>query len=195
MEHSPSDLVACGAIILLGFVVIPIWMAMGLADYFCHRRADIEHTAGTRESVLHLLQFGLVGIPLTAALFFRVNAGLLLLIAVFVVMHHAVAYVDVRFANGTRDVRPAEQMVHSFLELLPIAAFLLVATLEFGQLQAVAQLGREPLDLGMRLRNPPLPSWYIVGVLLTGFFVNFSPYVEELIRCVRVGLRKQKSNL
>lgn len=185
MEHSSSDLVTLGAVILLGFIVIPVWMAMGLADYFCHRATRIEQNAGTRESLLHLVQFGSVAVPLTAAFFFSVNATVLLLMIVFIVVHHIVAFVDVRYANAVRGVPPIEQMVHSFLELLPITAFLLIGTLEFDQLQALFGAGESPADFALRLRRPPLPWWYVLSVLAAAMLVNFVPYIEELVRCIR----------
>jgi hypothetical protein len=186
MEHGHSNLIVYGATVLLGLVVLPVWMAMGLADYFCHRATDIEHTAGTQESLLHLVQFGLVGIPLTAALFLQVNAALLVVTAIFVVLHHVVAYIDVRYANATRQVRPVEQMVHSFLEILPITAYLLVAVLGFGQMQAIFGFGGEEADFALRIRRPPLPGWYIASLLATAFLLNLVPYFEELVRCVRM---------
>ena len=62
-----------------------------------------------------------------AALFLAVKAGLLLAFILFILLHHAVAFADVRYANHMRVVTPVEQMVHSFLEILPITAFLLIA--------------------------------------------------------------------
>jgi CubicO group peptidase (beta-lactamase class C family) len=41
--------------------------AAGLADYLCHRAAHIEATSGYKESLLHLLQFAEVGVPILAA--------------------------------------------------------------------------------------------------------------------------------
>lgn len=189
MEHSAPELVVVGAKTLLAFVVIPIWIAMGLADYFCHRATRIECTTGTPESLLHLVQFSLVGIPLTAALFLTVNAGLLLIMLVFSVLHHAVAFVDVRYATAERRVLPIEQMVHGFLEVLPIVAFLLVSALEFGQVQALFGVGREPADFPLRLREPPLSAMYIGSVLGTALAAGLLPYLEEFIRCLRASGR------
>jgi hypothetical protein len=186
MEHSAPELVVVGATFLLGFVVIPVWMGMGLADYFCHRGSDIAHTSGVLESIMHLGQFTLMGIPLIMALFITVDAGLLLIMLVFIVLHHAVAYVDVRYANATRLVRPIEQMVHSFLEIMPITAFLLVGTIAFDQLEALFGGGVAHADFALRQRWPPLPGWYIVSVLSGAFLFNFVPYLEELLRCLRV---------
>src|SRR4051812_46782566 len=64
---------------LLGFVVLPVWIAAGFADYLCHRATQISRTSGVAESILHLAQFALVGIPLTLALFLKATAGLFLL--------------------------------------------------------------------------------------------------------------------
>ena len=189
MEHSPPDLVVLGALFLLGFVVIPIWMAMGLADYFCHRTSDISRTSGTRESLMHLAQFALMGTPLTLALFFEIDAGLLLLMIVFIVLHHAVAFIDVRYANATRQVTPLEQMVHSFLEIMPIAAFLLVSALAFAQFEALFGQGDGLADFAFRLRHPALPLWYIAAVLTGAFLFNLVPYLEELLRCIRDQLK------
>jgi hypothetical protein len=66
---------------LLMYVVLPVWISAGLADYLCHRVTHIEKTSGTTESLLHLVQFALVGFPITVALFFDVNAGYFLLAA------------------------------------------------------------------------------------------------------------------
>src|SRR5687768_2139549 len=43
---------------LLNFILLPLWLAAGLVDYFCHRRTHIELTSGATESWLHLAQFG-----------------------------------------------------------------------------------------------------------------------------------------
>jgi len=185
MEHSQPDMVVHGAVLVLGFVVVPVWMAMGFADYLCHRATDIEHTAGTRESLLHLIQFGLMGLPLLAVLFLQVNAGVLVVLAVFVSLHHVVAYIDVRYANATRQVRPVEQMIHSFLEMLPVTGYLLLAATEFGQLQALFGMGGEHAYLSLHLRSPALPRWYLVSVILVALAANLGPYLEEFVRCVR----------
>jgi hypothetical protein len=185
VEHSAPELVVFGATVLLGFVVIPVWMGTGVADYFCHRASDIAHTSGVRESLMHLVQFALVGTPLTVALFLRVDAGLLLVMLISLVLHHAVAYIDVRYANATRRVRPIEQMVHSFLEIMPIMAFLLAAIISFDQLKALFGFGNTSADFAFRLRRPLPPVWYIAAVLSGAFLFNLIPYLEEFLRCLR----------
>jgi len=49
------------------------------------------------------------------------------LAAMCILLHHGIAYVDVRYADASRKVLPREQMVHSFLEILPITAYVLLA--------------------------------------------------------------------
>jgi uncharacterized membrane protein YqjE len=59
---------------LLLYFVMPVWFLAGLADYLCHRASDIEHTAGAKESLIHLLMFAEVAVPLLACLFLEINA-------------------------------------------------------------------------------------------------------------------------
>ena len=47
--------------------VYPAWLLAGAGDYLCHRRTDIEHTSGAKESWLHLAQFLTLLIALAAA--------------------------------------------------------------------------------------------------------------------------------
>src|SRR5947209_6699325 len=62
---------------LLQYVVVPLWVGAGLGDWICHRRTNIETTAGTEESVIHALQMTEGGIPAVLGLFLEVNAGVL----------------------------------------------------------------------------------------------------------------------
>ena len=174
------DLVAHGATVLLAFVVVPLWLAAGFADYFCHRASSIERTSGTPESLMHLAQFGLVGVPILIVLFFRVDAGVLLVLVAFAVAHHCVAYADLRYATGKRDITPIEQMVHSFLELLPLTAWLLLVAIHFDQLEA---LRRGSADLSFHIE--PRLFGYVVSVLVGAFLFGLLPYVEERSRCFR----------
>jgi len=175
--------------LVLGFVVLPLWLAAGLADYLCHRAAHISETSGVPESLLHLLQFGLVGIPVTMGLFLKANAGFFLIAALFVLLHHTVAYIDVRYADATRKVEPHEQMVHSFLEILPITAYLLLAVAEWPQFLALFGLGAEQPVFVPELRLHFVP--YAFAALSAAFLFNFLPYLEELVRCLRSARSKR----
>lgn len=181
---------AHAATILLMFVILPAWTLAGLTDYFCHRAAHIEQNAGPTESVMHLIQYSLVGVPTALALFLQINAAFFLLAAIAILLHHTVAYIDVRYANARRRVSPFEQMVHSFLEIMPIAGFLLLAVLHWGQLVALLGGGTEAAELYFYLKRDPLPLWYVAVAIGAALLLNLLPYLEELLRCVRVRSRR-----
>ena len=169
--------------LLLGLFVLPLWIIAGFADYLCHRAAYISLNSGTRESVLHLAQFSLVGLPIIWALFLKANAGFFLVAVVLILLHHLVAYIDVRYADATRKVEPREQMVHSFLELLPITAYLLLAAAEWPQFLALFGLGVEPAAFAPQWRM--LSGSYAAVILIAALLFGFIPYLEELLRCIR----------
>ena len=49
---------------ILLYFILPLWLAAGFADYLCHRASRIETTAGYKESLIHLLMFAEVALPL-----------------------------------------------------------------------------------------------------------------------------------
>lgn len=179
------DSTASAAALILMFAVLPIWVAAGLADYFCHRASSIETTSGPTESALHLLQLSLVGLPVLLALFLEIDAALLAAMIVCLLLHHGVAYLDIRYANSTRRVTPFEQMIHSFLELMPLTAFLLLCILHRDQAASLFGLGSSRADFSLRLKSQPLPPLYVAGLLSATFLLNAVPYAEEMIRTVR----------
>src|SRR5690242_11253546 len=50
------------------YFIVPLWHAAGLADWLCHRRTAIEKTTGLKESLIHLLMLGEMGVPVLACL-------------------------------------------------------------------------------------------------------------------------------
>ncbi|WP_217906588.1 diguanylate cyclase [Bordetella genomosp. 11] len=173
------------ALRILMYFIMPLWIAAGVADYLCHRRTDIAHTAGPKESALHLLMFAEIGIPLLACLFLQVNALVFLVMILAFIAHEATALWDVSYASRRRHIGPFEQHVHSFLELLPLAAGMLVAVLHWPQFLALFGLGPEPAGWDVRWKDPPLPAGYVAFVLLAAVVLEFLPYVEELWRGLR----------
>jgi hypothetical protein len=178
-----TSIAASAATSLLIFVVLPLWIAAGLADYICHRATRIETTSGATESMLHLAQFALVGVPVTAALFLDINAGFFVLAAVFVVLHHAVAAVDLVYANPRRRIAPREQMIHSVLEIMPITAFMLLGIVNWPQLLALGGHGPEAPVFTPTVRLLPLN--FVLTALGSAFLLNVIPYCEEFWRCLR----------
>jgi hypothetical protein len=175
---------------LLAWVVLPLWFAAGLADWLCHRRTEIEHTAGTRESVLHLLMFAEMAVPLLACLFLDINALVFAIMIIAFIAHELTAWLDITYAAPRRYVSPFEQQVHSFLEIMPLAAGLLVATLHWPQLLALFGLGDERARFTLALKPEPLPLTTALGVLAAAAVLEFLPYLEELWRGLKARARR-----
>ena len=167
----------------LMYFVLPLWLAAGFADYLCHRAAHIERTSGVKESLLHLLQFAEMGVPILAALLLEINALVILLMIVCFLLHEATALWDVSYASQTREVTPLEQHIHSFLEMLPLMGLLLVSVLHWDQF--ISLFGFAPADFSITLKRAPLPWTYIVTVLAGVLLFEVLPYLEELWRGLR----------
>ena len=174
---------------LLAGLLVPMWIGAGVLDWWCHRRTDIEHNAGAKESLLHLLMFVEVGLPLLAVLFLDINALIFLIMGVAFVLHEATALWDVSYAVKHRTVTPFEQHVHSFLELLPLTGLLLLAVLHPQQALALLGLGSEPARFELVPKDPQLPPAYLAGVLSAVALLGVLPYMSELVRGLRARAR------
>ena len=168
--------------VLLMYVVVPIWLAAGFADWLCHRASHIAVHGGFRESLIHLLMFAEVGVPLLAAIFLEVNAGTILLMIVAFFVHEATALWDVSYAVRHRRVSPLEQHVHSFLEMVPLMAILLVVSRHWPQAAALVGVSNEPARLVLEWKRPPLPGPYVAVLLTAIVFAEAVPYLEETLR-------------
>lgn len=156
---------------------MPVWIGAGLADWWHHRRTEIERTSGTRESAIHALMLSEAGIPTMLGLYCEVNAGVL--------GTAAAAYADVAFAQTRRRVSPGEQQIHSLLEVVPMAATALLAVLHWDQAAALAGLDTERADLRLRPKIRPLSARAKVATIAAVVVFGAVPYAEEFLRCVR----------
>ena len=107
--------------LILAYLVFPLWVAAGFADWACHVRTGIAQTSGLKENLLHLLMFAEVGLGIAAVVLLEINAAVLLLVLAVFVVHELTVYWDLHYSTLLRDVGPFEQMVHSFLEIMPLA--------------------------------------------------------------------------
>ncbi|WP_318011248.1 MULTISPECIES: diguanylate cyclase [unclassified Mesorhizobium] len=130
-------------VLILMYVLLPVWLAAGFADWLCHRASHIESTTGAKESLIHLLMFAEVGIPLLAAMFLDVNALIILIMIITFFVHEATAMWDVSYATTARTVTPIEQHVHSFLEMIPLMGLVSVISLHWGQFLTLFGAGTE----------------------------------------------------
>ncbi|MEV5953392.1 diguanylate cyclase [Streptomyces sp. NPDC051987] len=164
---------------------LPLWVLPGLADWWMHRRTRIEHTSGTKESAVHALMMTEAGVPVLMGLLARVNPLVLSVMGGAALAHGATAVWDVSLAVGEREVRPVEQHIHSFLEVLPLTALAFTACLHADQVRAALRGGRGPQDWRLLPKEHPLPAAYLAGLagaIVSGVVV---PYAEELWRCRR----------
>jgi hypothetical protein len=117
----------------------------------------------------------------------EVNPLLLTLAAASLGAHEATAIWDVRAAvNGGREVRPAEQQIHSFLESLPFMAVSALLCLHWDQVKRASRL--DPADRQawrLRLRSARLRGGYLASIGAGVAALIAVPYAEELWRCAR----------
>lgn len=170
---------------VLSYLVLPLWLAAGVADWLCHRASDIAHTAGPKESLIHLLMFAEVALPLLACLFMEIDALVIAIMIASFLGHELTALWDVSYAVTRREVTPIEQHVHSFLEIMPLMALLLVALLHRSQATALFGWGEEAARFELNWKRPSLPIPYVVAVLTASLFLEILPYLEELVRGIR----------
>ncbi|WP_352663329.1 diguanylate cyclase [Mesorhizobium sp. M0621] len=142
-------------VLILMYFVLPLWLIAGFADWLCHRASHIESTTGAKESLIHLLMFVEVGIPLLAAMFLEVNALIIATMLVAFVAHEATAMWDVSYATTARTVSPVEQHVHSFLEMIPLIGIVSVVSLHWVQFQALFGFGLEPARFEIAWKPEP----------------------------------------
>jgi len=149
------------------YAVVPLWIAAGLVDWACHRRTAIERTSGWRENAFHWVLLGEGGVALVATALMEPGPALLTIVAGAFLAHELTTYVELRYTAPRRQIRPFEQMVHSFMELLPLALLGLLAVLAAG---APPQ---------------PWPPGYLAGAAVAVLLLNVLPMAEESWRCLR----------
>lgn len=175
---------------LLGYVLFPLWLLCGMADYAVHRRTSIETTSGTHESLLHLLQTAEVALPALLLLFLEVNALVLLLMALGVAAHSWTTWRDLRYADARREITPFEQLVHSLLFSLPLFALALVAVLHWPQARALFDPGDGPAQAWrLAWKSPAFEAWIIAAVLAASLLFAVLPGLAELRATLRARAR------
>lgn len=168
------------------YVLTPLWTIPGFGDYLCHRRAKIETTSGTQESITHSLMMASVAVPALQALLFETNALTLVVGAGALIFHELVVIWDVAYAAPRRPVSVTEQHFHSFLEVLPFATLSFLLCLRADQALALVGLTDEKPDFALRFKAEPPPRAYVAGLLALITLSIGIPYGEELLRCMRV---------
>ncbi|GAC15943.1 hypothetical protein [Aliiglaciecola lipolytica] len=175
---------------ILMYFVVPIWLLAGIVDWFCHRRSNIAQTSGAKESLIHLLMFAEVGIPLILILICEVNSLIIAISIIMFLLHELTAMWDVSYAVTKRRVGPVEQHVHSFLEMIPLLALVLIIARHWPHFTSLFTPSGFPPDFTLRLKEAPLPTTYLSIVLFIAVVLEFAPYVEEFIRGMKARSNK-----
>ena len=175
MEDAPQ--------LLLMYVVYPVWVAAGFADWACHRRTRIESTSGIRESLFHWLLMAEIGVAMLAVALFEVNAAILLLVFATFLAHELTTWIELHYVVPLREVTPTEQMIHSVMEILPLLSLALLAVQDWGQVLSLFDQAMP--DFGFRLKDEPWPSSYLWTAFGAAALFNGLPLAEEGWRCWR----------
>jgi hypothetical protein len=161
-------------------MALPLWLLAGFGDWLCHRHSQIQHTAGPRESALHLVLYLLIAVPIILALFLEMDFMLLVLMAVCTLAHMGVSLWDTSFAQPRRHISPLEQQIHSYLEMLPLFAVALAIVLHWDAIT-------HPV-WRWSFRVQPLPTAWTAGVLVA-LLAGQVLIAEELLRCLAAARR------
>lgn len=175
---------------VLMYFILPLWLLSGFADWLCHRASNIATTAGPKESIIHLIMFVEMAIPVSAAMQFEINALILWIMLVCLIVHEVTAIWDVAYAHDKRYISPIEQHVHNYLGLLPFMSFVLVVILNWNQFLSMWGLGPEKARYVFEMKHPPLPWSYVLPILAAVLFLEIIPYIEELWRGLKAKTRK-----
>jgi hypothetical protein len=162
---------------LIAWVLYPMWLAAGAADYLAHRRTDIPHTSGVSESLLHVAQLASIAVAFSAAVMLQMTTGAWLLVLGAVLVHSVLAYVDVAYTDTRRYISPFEQTVHGFLDVIPVVAVLLLGVLHWPQISAG--------ELSIAAENSLADDLTDRLLLLSFAVLAGTPVIEELIRTLR----------
>lgn len=168
---------------LLMYVLVPLWIAAGLADWACHRRTAIERTSGLRENAFHWVLLAQGGLVLGAIALLEVTSAVLLIAFAGFLAHEVTTYVELRYTVPRREVQPLEHMVHSFMELLPLALLVLAAAMHWDALADLLEGG--PPDFGLEPKAQPWPAAWLLGAGAAVLLLNVLPMGEETLRCLR----------
>jgi hypothetical protein len=153
----------------------PCGFSPGQAIYVCHRLSNIERTSGATESWLHLAQFGCLAVVLACGTLLQINAVVFAVMVGFVLAHSVLSFIDVSYTDGRRRIQPIEQVVHGFMDVLPLVGVALIGVVHWTEIRtaSAALVLHAATEKGRILF---LSSFLLLGGL---------PIAEELLRTLR----------
>ena len=179
-------------LMLILYVILPLWGVTGFIDWVCHRATDIENTSGVKEALIHVLMGVQVAIPIAVGILFEMNVLVFLMCLAALVAHEVVAHFDVKTTMHVREISIWEVHAHNYLSTIP---FYLIALIGVRNPDTVIKTFTFDWggEMALLLRSEPVGGsaylpWYV------GFMgiICLLPYTEEVFRCWGVKLRKKE---
>ena len=166
-----------GHVTLIGmslYALYILWLVSGFLDFACHRRTDLPHTSGLRESSLHGVQLLLIGTSVLLWLIFEATWALAAAGAALASVHAVFGYLDTVSADGRRRITPFEQHVHSVLDAMPWVFLAIVFW---------------NADPEWNWRVAPREGWTWIAVLAPALILVIFPWLRELAAALRASPR------
>lgn len=170
---------------LLLALALPLWLLAGWLDAACHRRMDIEHGAGTRESLMHLAMIVELGVGVGRALLLELNAAAFALMFAAAISHEATMWLDIAYASSRRAIPWFEQLVHGVQQGLPWIGLVSLVLLHPGQALAALGLGEAQAEWRLLFKANPLPAAYLLAFFSAALLLVVRPFVQEYGRYLR----------
>ena len=166
----------------LGWVLYPLWLIGGAVDYVCHRRTDIQHTSGIRDSWLHVAQFATMAVFFASAILLQITMPVIITLVALVLTHTVLSFIDVSYTLGRRHISTSEQHAHGLLNVVPLIAVGLLAILNW---ETLLSLSTDPV---IRLKDEPLTATHVAMLLGSFTVLAGGPVLEEWLRTYRARL-------
>lgn len=163
--------------------LMPVWLVAGFADYCCHRWQHIEHSAGRKESLLHLVMLAELGVGLICALWLEINTGVFAVLLAACISHELTMWRDLVYAASRRPIAVVEQWVHGVQQAIPWVGLVALGLLHPEAAVSLLGLGDTPPDWAFRLKPAPLRPAYLLAVAGAALFLVLLPFIAEYRRC------------
>lgn len=115
-------------------------------------------------------------------MFLEITSLVLVLVIALALLHLATGYLDIAYTTGRRYISPLEQHVHSYMEVLPLAATALLVVLFWDAFTPIFDAAAASWIFTRR--QQPLPAAAIAAVAIGLGFAGLA-IAEEYRRCSR----------
>lgn len=175
------------------YIMLPLWVIAGFADWCCHRATNIENTSGIAESLMHSVMGIQIGIPIYLCLIFEVNILILLICFLAWVLHEIVAHWDIVYASPKRKIGVWEMQAHSYLATLPTYMILMIGIINWHVVIKLFNWETQGQWTFTPISVPHGGESYLPSYALFMAIVGVLPYAEENIRCLYTAYKHKRT--